>query len=83
MECHDSHLGVGHWGLGLGVSVGGGGRVGPIFRWRLSIDRGLVDGLLGQWGHRHQGVSLVLLVDLERLGLGSKMSHTNNEACGH
>lgn len=45
--CHDSHLRVSHWGLGGRVSISGGGGGGPIFWWRLSIDGGLVEGLLG------------------------------------
>lgn len=67
--CHDSHLRVGHWGLGGRVSVSGGGGVGPIFWWRLAIDGRLVEGLLGQGSHRHQGIGLVLLIHLERFGL--------------
>lgn len=67
--CHDSHLCVSHWGLGGRVSISGGGGVGPVFWWRLSINSGLVNGFLGQGGHRHQGVGLVLLIHLERLGL--------------
>lgn len=70
--CPDSHLRVSHGGLGGGVSVSGGGRVGPIFRWRLAIDSGLVEGLLGQGSHRHQGIGLVLLIHLERFGLRNK-----------
>lgn len=46
-RCHESHLRVGHWGLGGRVSVSGGGRVGPIFWWRLTIDGRLVQRLLG------------------------------------
>lgn len=45
--CQDSHLRVSHWGLGGRVSVSGGGRVGPVFWWRLTVDRRLVEGLLG------------------------------------
>ena len=70
---HHSHLSVSH--RGLGVSVSGGGRVGPIFWWRVSIGGGLVEGLLRQGGHRHQGISLVLLIHLERLGLRKVQSH--------
>jgi hypothetical protein len=60
-----SHLSVSHGGLGGGVPVSGG-RVGPVLWWGLPISR-LVEGLLGQRGHRHQGVGLVLFVHLERL----------------
>lgn len=77
--CHDSHLSVGHWGLGLGLSISGGGWVGPVLWWRLSIDCRLVNGLLGQWGHRHQRVSLVFLIHLEGLGLGE--STESNITC--
>lgn len=67
--CCDSHLGVGHRGLGGGVSVSGRGRVVPVLWWRLSVDGGFVQRLLGQGGHRHQGVSLVLFIHLESVGL--------------
>lgn len=65
----DSHLCVSHRGLGGRVSISGGGGVGPVFWWRLSINSGLVNRFLGQGGHRHQGVGLVLLIHLERLSL--------------
>lgn len=67
--CCDSHLRVSHWGLSGGVSISGGGLVGPIF-WRgLSINGGLVNWLLWQGGNRHQGIGLIFFVHLERLGL--------------
>lgn len=69
LGCHDSHLCVSHWGLAGRVSISGGGRVGPIFCWGFAVDSWLVDGLLGQGSHRHQGIGLVLLVYLERFSL--------------
>lgn len=58
------------------MSVGGGGGVGPVLWRRLAVDGGLVDGLLGQGGHRHQGVGLILLVHLEGLGLRKNTQET-------
>lgn len=66
---YDSHLSVSHWGLAGRVSVGCRGGVGPIFWWRLAVDGRLVEGLLGQGSHGHQGIGLILLIHLERFGL--------------
>lgn len=60
----DSHLGVSHRGLASRVSVSCRGGAGPIFWQGLAISDGLIDWLLGQGSHRHQGVGLVLLVHL-------------------
>lgn len=66
---YDSHLGVGHRGLASRVSVSCRGGAGPVF-WRgLAVSGGLIDWLLGQGSHWHQGVGLVLLVHLVGFGL--------------
>lgn len=72
-----SHLSVSHRGPTGRVPVSSG--AGPIFGWRLPVDSGFVEGLLGQGGHRYQCVGLVLLVHLE----GFSLKKTQNVSRKH